>query len=326
MRSTTRSTDTFSKADGTAYSTITTTPITTTTADAYQPREADWNQKGISDHSVTVNALGQPIIAYNFFRVGDVDQRVLRLARWDGSAWQRTDLEGPVTGTTLGDPVLVNRDGTLHIYYNDADGKLNLRSSADNGLTFGDAITLTDHAVRAAHVLIGGTSIGSNQEAIFFLDTSDNYAAKVMFVDYAQVADADSDGLPDLWEDEHFGNNDGAPTPAELAVSDGTGDFDGDGTSDLAEFRLGLIPTDATSAFIPDISMGLAADTVELSWPSQEGLQFEIYFTGDLSLPLASWDVVQVTDDDADGAPTHEWTDEDAASHPRRFYRVGLLP
>ena len=319
--------DTFSKADGTPYSTITTTPITTTTADAYQPREANWNQPGISDHSVTVNALGQPIIAYNFFREGDNDQRVLRLSRWDdlASAWQRTDLEGPETGTTLGDPVIVNRDGTLHIYYNDADGKLTLRSSADNGLTFGDAITLTDHAVRAAHVLIGGTSIGTNQEAIHFLDPSENYAAKVMFVDYAQVADADSDGLPDLWEDEHFGNNDGTPTTAELEVSDGTGDYDGDGYSDLTEFRLGLIPTDATSAFKLDLSPG-PADTVELSWASQERLQFEIYITEDLSLPLASWGKISITDDDGDGAPTHEWTDEDAASHPRRFYRVGLLP
>ena len=319
--------DTFSKADGTPYSTITTTPITTTTADAYQPREANWNQPGISDHSVTVNALGQPIIAYNFFRVGDVDQRVLRLARWDGSEWEHTDLVGPETGTTLGDPVIVNRNGTLHIYYNDADGKLTLRSSVDNGLTFGDAITLTDHAVKAAHVLIGGTSIGSNQEAIFFLDPSDNYAAKVMFVDYAQVADADSDGLPDLWEDEHFGDNDGTPTTTELDVSDGSGDFDGDGYSDLDEFRLGLIPTDATSAFKLDVSPGLAADSVELSWPSQEGLQFEIYFTDDLSLPLANWSVTSpITDDDGDGAPTHEWTDEDVTSLPRRFYRVGLLP
>ncbi len=319
--------DTFSKADGTPYSTITTTPITTTTADAYQPREANWNQPGISDHSVTVNALGQPIIAYNFFREGDNDQRVLRLARWDGSAWQRTDLEGPETGSTLGDPVIVNRNGSLHIYYSDADRKLTLRSSADNGLTFGDAITLTADAVRAAHVLIGGTSIGTNQEAIFFLDPSDNYAAKVMFVDYAQVADADSDGLPDLWEDEHFGNNDGTPSTTELDVSDGSGDFDGDGNSDLDEFRLGLIPSDATSAFKLDVSPGLAADSVELSWPSQEGLQFEIYFTDDLSLPLANWSVSSpITDDDGDGLPTHEWTDADVTSLPRRFYRVGLLP
>jgi len=172
----------FYMADGTEY----TIPITPTTADLYQPMEAAGElDPGISDHSVTVNALGQPIIAYNFFRNGDIDQRVIRLARWDGSAWQHTDLEGPETGTTLGDPVIVNRDGALHIYYKDAESKMTLRSSVDNGLTFGDAITLTANAVTAAHVNIGGTSIGSNKEAIFFMD--ENYAALVMFVDYAQV-------------------------------------------------------------------------------------------------------------------------------------------
>lgn len=177
----------FYKADGTEYvGAETGTPITTVTADAYQPREADWDQPGISDHSVTVNALGQPIVAYNFFREGDADQRVIRLARWDGTEWVHTDLEGPVTGTTIGDPALVNRDGDLHLYFKDAEGKLTLRSSFDDGVTFGDAITLTDHAVAAAHILIG-TDIGDNQEAIFFMDPNDQYAANMMFVDYSQV-------------------------------------------------------------------------------------------------------------------------------------------
>jgi hypothetical protein len=154
-----------------------------------------------------------------------------------------------------------------------------------------------------------------------------NGADSVLVTIPATPADTDGDELPDLWEDEHFGNDDGTPTPGELAESDGSGDFDGDGTPDLAEFRLGLIPTDATSAFTLDVSPGLAADTVELSWPSQEGLHFEIYLTDNLSLPLANWSVTPpITDDDDDGAPTHEWTDEDAASSPMRFYRVGLLP
>ena len=141
----------------------------------------------------------------------------------------------------------------------------------------------------------------------------------------ATTNDTDGDGLADRWEDEHFGNNDEIPTTVDLAVSDGSGDFDGDGDSDLTESRLGLIPTDPNSTFKLDVSPGLA-DTVELSWPSQERLQFEIYITEDLSLPLANWSVIPITDDDGDGAPTHEWTDEDAASHPWRFYRVGLLP
>ena len=230
--------DSFSKADGTEYI----IPITTTTADLYQPSEADWGVKQIADTSLTVNDLGQPIIAYNFFREGDNDQRVLRLSRWDGSAWLRTDLEGPETGATLGDPVIVNRDGDLHIYYNDADGKLTLRSSSDDGLTFGDAITLTANAVRAAHVNIG-TSIGDNQEAIFFLDPYDSYAAKVMFVDYAEVltsrwlGDTNGDGFVNATDRANFELALGL-AGAEL-IAKGFAfdpDFDNDGDADLDDF------------------------------------------------------------------------------------------
>ena len=48
---------------------------------------------------------------------------------------------------------------------------------------------------------------------------------------------SDGDEMPDEWEFRHFGNLD----------RDGTGDFDGDGISDLAEFRAGTDP------LLPDI-------------------------------------------------------------------------
>ena len=41
------------------------------------------------------------------------------------------------------------------------------------------------------------------------------------------VADTDGDGLPDYWELQNFG---------DLATTDGTGDQDGDGLSDLDEY------------------------------------------------------------------------------------------
>ncbi len=239
--------DKFYEADGTEY----TIPITHTTSDLYQPMEAaDELDPGISDHSVTVNALGQPIIAYNFFRGGSNDQRVVRLARWDGSAWQHTDLAGPETGTTLGDPALVNRDGTLHIYYKDADGKPTLRSSTDNGLTFGDAITLTGNAVSAAHVHIG-TSIGSNKEAIFCMDPSDNYAAQVMFVDYAQV------GGPEI---DVTGNGVSIPDGDITPILDDHTDFDSTITNGLAIVRTYTV-TNSGSANLTLTEPTLSGDT-----------------------------------------------------------------
>jgi hypothetical protein len=47
-------------------------------------------------------------------------------------------------------------------------------------------------------------------------------------------ADFDTDGLPDLWERQYFG---------KLDVSDGTGDFDNDGWTDLEEYVNGTDPT-----------------------------------------------------------------------------------
>jgi len=49
--------------------------------------------------------------------------------------------------------------------------------------------------------------------------------------------DSDGDGMPDWWEVQYFGNLD----------RDGTGDWDGDGLIDLAEFEYGTNPTNPDS-------------------------------------------------------------------------------
>ena len=59
--------------------------------------------------------------------------------------------------------------------------------------------------------------------------------------------DSDGDGLPDAWEDEQFGDNDGTATPAELALQDGTDNPDGDGLDNEAEFNNGTDPNDNDS-------------------------------------------------------------------------------
>ena len=48
------------------------------------------------------------------------------------------------------------------------------------------------------------------------------------------IADLDGDGLPDLWERRYFGTT---------ASSDGTTDYDGDGWTDMEEFKNGTDPT-----------------------------------------------------------------------------------
>ncbi|MGC6580893.1 MAG: LamG-like jellyroll fold domain-containing protein [Akkermansiaceae bacterium] len=63
----------------------------------------------------------------------------------------------------------------------------------------------------------------------------------------ASLDDTDGDDLPDLWEDEHFGNNDGTADAAELALQDGAGNPDGDGLDNEAEFQNGGDPNNADS-------------------------------------------------------------------------------
>ncbi len=59
------------------------------------------------------------------------------------------------------------------------------------------------------------------------------------------AADADGDGLPDDWEVFHFGN---------LTAANATGDFDGDGSSDLAEYLAGTFPKNPAENFRATIS------------------------------------------------------------------------
>lgn len=55
--------------------------------------------------------------------------------------------------------------------------------------------------------------------------------------------DTDYDGLPDWWEIQYFGD----------LSQDGSGDFDGDGSTNLEEYEAGTDPTDPTQGPRPPI-------------------------------------------------------------------------
>jgi hypothetical protein len=117
--------------------------------------------------------------------------------------------------------------------------------------------------------------------------------------------DSDSDGLSDAWELTWFGG---------LGQS-ASGDFDGDGTSNLTEFRLGLIPNDGRSRFA-----ATAGAQGSLSWPSALGLTFTVERS--LTLVGDSWEKIGTLPGTA-GLAT--FTDP----HPpagKAFYRILLEP
>lgn len=114
-----------------------------------------------------------------------------------------------------------------------------------------------------------------------------------------------ADNLDDAWELLYFGN---------LDQTDG-GDFDGDGTDNLAEFRLGLVPNNGASRFAAT-PVGAAGS---LQWPSASGTTFKIERSPD----LGSWTTLDAAYPGSAGSTTYH----DSAPLPGKgFYRVTLNP
>jgi len=79
-------------------------------------------------------------------------------------------------------------------------------------------------------------------------DGNENGEGVTLYRQFRPIEDADNDGLTDDWELRYFGST---------ATTDGLPDFDGDGKSDLEEFRAGTDPTNSLSllrisSVIPD--------------------------------------------------------------------------
>jgi len=117
------------------------------------------------------------------------------------------------------------------------------------------------------------------------------------------TAGGDGDALDDAWEQQYFGG---------LGETD-SGDFDKDGTSNLTEFRLGLIPNNGASRFaVTRGSNGL------LQWPSATGLTFTVQ----RSTTLGSWDNIGTV---PGTAGTASFTDPNPLPLPgKAFYRIVL--
>lgn len=112
------------------------------------------------------------------------------------------------------------------------------------------------------------------------------------------------DNLEDAWELLYFGN---------LDQTDG-GDFDNDGTDNLTEFRLGLIPTSGSSRFA---ATGGAGGSIQ--WPSATGTTFKI----ERSINLGSWATLEAAYPGAAGSTPYT---DPAPPLGKAFYRVTLNP
>lgn len=94
-------------------------------------------------------------------------------------------------------------------------------------------------------------------------------------------ADADGDGLPDEWE-SRFGLN-----PASASGDDGaSGDPDGDGVSNLAEFHGTTDPRISNTLHLAEGATGFFAERISIVNPNVEDAAFTVTFLTDGAAPI----------------------------------------
>ena len=131
--------------------------------------------------------------------------------------------------------------------------------------------------------------------------------------------DLDGDGMADSFEQGIIAANpaDGINTINDVLPQ---ADFDGDGTNNLTEFRLGLDPTNANSRFFITSTDGDLSDGYTVNWQGKAGVTFKVERSS--SLASGQWSVIHTVTPGADGPLI--FTDPHPVPAPRAFYRITL--
>lgn len=180
-----------------------------------------------------------------------------------------------------------------------------------------------DSASNQATVTFPGLSSGRLADGSYRLtlaanalaDPAGNPLAAAYQFDFTVATDTDSDGIPDAWESAN-GLDPGNP-------SDAASDVDGDGQTNLAEYRAGTDPRSGASRFaVTDIVH--TVNGVDLTWSSVAGRQYRIHWSEDLTdwVPLTSGGVPVVVT--ATGSSTL-YSVPVTNGNTRRFFRLEVV-
>jgi uncharacterized repeat protein (TIGR01451 family) len=130
---------------------------------------------------------------------------------------------------------------------------------------------------------------------------------------YIVLADADGDGMPDSFEQQHFGS---------ATAGDPNADNDGDGENNLEEYRAGTSPVDASSVFrITQVRR--QGNDVVVTFQAAAHKRYRVHASANLA---DGFPTLIGTVPSAPNARTVEITDTGGASNGRRFYRATVLP
>lgn len=124
---------------------------------------------------------------------------------------------------------------------------------------------------------------------------------------YETERDTDHDGIPDAWMMQYFGHPTGQIFDHSLAQDDP----DGDGYTNLEEYRNGTVPTQF------DIGPAMIWMAVEIGWKTVPGTNYQVQYTTDLaSSNWLNFGGVIV------GNGLTNFVFDTTRTSPRRFYRI----
>ena len=117
--------------------------------------------------------------------------------------------------------------------------------------------------------------------------------------------------MDDAWERAYIGD----------LSHDGSGDSDGDGSSDLIEYKAGTDPMNAGSNFRVEATVSMCTGQTTFTWEAAPGRSYRVEYTDDLA---------QMIWKDLPGGvgiigSTATCVDPTAGAVSQRFYRVTLV-
>jgi hypothetical protein len=148
-----------------------------------------------------------------------------------------------------------------------------------------------------------------------------NYSGTSLRLTGLTIVDSDLDGLPDWWEDLHGLNKNDS--------TDALKDLDGDGASNLSEFRAGTQPDNSNSVFRV-VSILPQAGNVSIVWTTVGGKSYYVQANAPAagqSLTTNFFDYSPLIPVGGSGEGTTNYSVTGGVSNsPARYYRIRLGP